>query len=114
MAQQRIELSEYKGVWLFAMFDLPVDTPGARRRYTQFRNALLKLGFSMLQYSVYVRYFPSEEACAPYRKRIRQGLPSEGQVRLLAVTDKQFGKMQVFIGKKLQPTEEAPPQLMLF
>jgi len=111
---QRREFSEYKGVWLFALFDLPVDTPETRRSYTQFRKALIKLGFSMLQYSVYARYFKSEESCEPYRKRIRQALPAEGQVRLLAVTDKQFGKMEVYSGKKQKEVEEPPPQLMLF
>jgi len=114
MGKQIREFSEYKGVWLFALFDLPVDTPEGRRHYSQFRKVLLKQGFTMLQYSVYARYFRSEESCEPFRKRIRQSLPPEGQVRLLVVTDKQFGKMESFIGKKRQEIEEPPPQLMLF
>lgn len=114
MTQRRLELSEYKGMWLFAMFDLPVTTPQARRNYTRFRNALLKEGFDMLQFSVYARYFPNEEASEAHRKRVRKAVPSGGQVRLLAVTDKQFGKMEVYTGKKLHPPEEPPSQLMLF
>ncbi len=111
---QGLELSEYRGVWLFAMFDLPVVSKEDRRRYTQFRTLLLKLGFEMMQYSVYARYFPSEEASQVHKKRIKKGLPPAGQVRLVTITDKQFGKMDVFLGKKAASTEEPPDQLLLF
>ena len=95
------------------MFDLPVTTQAHRRQYTRFRTALLKEGFSMLQYSVYARYCASEESSESLRGLIQSLLPSEGQVRLLAVTDHQFGKMQVFFGKKREPAEDPPAQLML-
>ena len=45
---------------------------------------------------------------------VREGLPDEGQIRLLSVTDRQFGKMENYVGKKRESTEEAPRQLMLF
>ena len=54
-------LSAYRSLWLIAMFDLPVETPVNRRDYTRFRKALLKDGFMMLQFSVYVRFLPSED-----------------------------------------------------
>jgi CRISPR-associated protein Cas2 len=114
MSQRSLSISEYKGMWLFAMFDLPVVEKEERRRYTQFRKALLKDGFMMMQFSVYARYCPTEDASKVHRKRVRSVLPPEGYVRLLAVTDKQFGKMESFIGKKKQSTEEPPPQLELF
>ena len=114
MAQDRLDLSEYKGMWLFVMFDLPVTDNEARNRYTRFRTALVKLGFDMLQFSVYARYYPSEEAADTYRKRIRSAVPPAGQVRVMAVTDRQFGKMDVFIGKKRQSTEKPPDQMLLF
>jgi len=101
-------------MWLFTMFDLPVDTRAARREYTRFRKTLLVEGFCMLQYSVYARYCPSEEAGIAHRRCIQGVLPPHGQVRLLTVTDRQFGKMEVFYGKSRQPVEEPPAQLMLF
>lgn len=101
-------------MWLFAMFDLPVDTKAARRQYAQFRKLLLKEGFSMLQFSVYARYFPSEEAAEVQKQRVRTALPSDGQVRLLAVTERQFGKQEVYFGRKRKRTEDPPTQLMLF
>jgi CRISPR-associated protein Cas2 len=101
-------------MWLFAMFDLPVTTKQARRLYARFRKVLLREGFSMLQFSVYARYFPSEETANVNKSRIRAQLPPKGQVRLLAVTDKQFGKMEVFHGEKPAATEKPTPQLLLF
>lgn len=107
-------LSEYRAMWLFTMFDLPVDTPTARKRYTQFRKQLLKEGFMMLQFSVYARYFATEDASTGLRKRIAEIIPDDGRVRLMSVTDRQFGKMEVFYGKMAEKTEDPPPQMMLF
>ena len=101
-------------MWLFAMFDLPVLTKDDRRRYARFRKTLLNEGFSKLQFSVYARYFPSEEVAQPYKKRIRDQLPPEGNVRLLAVTEKQFGKQEIFCGRKPQKSETKPNQFLLF
>jgi len=101
-------------MWIFAMFDLPVDSKKARRRYSRFRNLLLKEGFSMLQYSVYARYCASEEVAKVQRSRIRAALPPKGYVRVLAVTDRQFGKMENYIGKSTEPIEKPPLQLQLF
>jgi CRISPR-associated protein Cas2 len=106
--------SGYKGVWIFAMFDLPTDTPEDKRRYVHFRTLLLKHGFEMMQFSVYTRYYPSEEDSERHRTHIRKGLPPDGAVRLLMVTDKQFGKMESYIGKRKQSTEKAPDQMQLF
>jgi len=114
MPEARLPLSGYKGMWLFAMFDLPVHTAEARRHYTRFRNTLLKEGFCMLQFSVYARYCPSEEASEVHRKHVRKALPPGGEVRVVAITARQFGKMEVYYGKKRQSTEEPPPQMVLF
>lgn len=114
MTREAPAISEYRGVWLMAMFDLPVDTKDARREYARFRKSLISNGFTMLQYSVYARYFHSEEASEPTRKAVARSLPPDGQVRLVMITDRQFGKMELFIGKRRAEPEKAPEQLMLF
>lgn len=101
-------------MWLFAMFDLPVKTADDKRRYVRFRKLLLCAGFSKLQYSVYARYFPSEEASEAHRSALREGMPPHGQVRLMSVTDRQFGKMEIFFGKLPREPEKGPQQLLLF
>lgn len=101
-------------MWLMALFDLPVLEPEERRNYTRFRKALLKDGFMMLQFSVYARYIPSEEAAEAHRRIVRQAVPPRGEVRLIAVTDHQFGKMEVFYGRKPRKPERPQDQMLLF
>ncbi|AKJ65238.1 CRISPR-associated endonuclease Cas2 [Kiritimatiella glycovorans] len=96
---------------MIALFDLPVVTKRQRQKATRFRILLLKDGFCMLQYSVYARYCASEDVAKVHRKRISSHLPDEGQIRILSLTDKQFGKMEVYCGKKREKTEPAPAQL---
>ena len=39
------EAAQFRAMWIFALFDLPVDTKELRREYVWFRKALLKEGF---------------------------------------------------------------------
>lgn len=96
------------------MFDLPVETKEQRREYSQFRNLLLKQGFVQLQLSVYARFSGSEESAEAVRIRIRSAIPPHGQVRLLGVTDHQYGKMEVWFGRKRKRVEDPPAQFELF
>ena len=100
-------------MWVLAMFDLPVDTPEMRRRYTQFRKALLKDGFMMLQFSVYGRFCENEAGAEVHSKRIKRWVPEDGEVRVLQVTDRLFARMDVIRGKRSVPPEEVPPLLLL-
>ncbi len=96
------------------MFDLPVDTKNARREYAQFRKKLLGKGFTMLQYSVYAKHVPTEDAAEPLKTTVFGALPADGQVRLLTVTDHQFSKMEVYFGRKRRRVEDPPLQISLF
>ena len=104
----------YRAMWLVAAFDLSTDTRAAKRAYRRFRNLLLDEGYSMLQYSVYARYCASEETAQTHRRRLKRNLPDDGEIRLLSVTDRQFEKMEVFLGKTRVPTEQPPDQLERF
>lgn len=101
-------------MWLMVMFDLPVESQRHRKIYARFRKQLLKHGFIMLQYSVYARYCVSEETSLIYRKYVRDTLPKEGEVRVVSLTDRQFGKMEVYVGEKKEKPEEVPVQLEFF
>lgn len=106
--------SGYGAMWILAMFDLPVTTKAHKREYVRFRNSLLAEGFSMLQFSVYARYCSTHERAATYVRRVKNALPPEGQVRLLSVTEKQFGDMVVFTRGLPEEPEGKPVQLLLF
>ena len=42
-------------MWVIVMFDLPVVEKAERKAATDFRNALLDMGFEMSQFSVYLK-----------------------------------------------------------
>jgi CRISPR-associated protein Cas2 len=109
-----MELNSYRTMWVIALFDLPVDTPKARKEASDFRKKLKTDGFTMLQFSVYGRHCPSEENAQVHIRRIEGYLPPDGQVRVLVVTEKQFERMRVYWGKMRKPPEEPTRQLMIF
>ena len=109
-----VEWSAYRGMWAVVLFDLPVDTPEARKEYTKFRKALLEDGFLMMQFSVYMRYCASEENADVHASRVKGALPPAGEVRILLVTDKQFERMRIFHGKLRKRVEEKSRQLEFF
>lgn len=103
-----------KSMWVIVLFDLPVDSKKARKQYALFRKKLLNDGFGMMQYSVYYRHCASDENARVHSQRIRRALPNEGEIRILKITDKQFGKIEIYCGKKRQPAGKTPVQLELF
>ena len=70
-------INGYRCMWVIVMFDLPVDTPRARRAYTQFRKFLLRDGFIMMQYSVYMRHCPSQENADVHIQRVGAAIPPD-------------------------------------
>lgn len=101
-------------MWVIAMFDLPTDTKASRKRYAQFRKALLQDGFAQMQYSVYRRHASSRENAEVHMQRVQDAVPEEGEVRVFTITDKQYERMRVFWGQTRSAAETPPPQLELF
>lgn len=83
-------------------FDLPVTTMKKRKQYVMFRRMLIKDGFSMLQYSVYVRIARNYDDAKQHLWNVNKFLPPEGSVRALLVTDKQYESMHILLGEKLR------------
>ena len=101
-------------MWVIAMFDLPTDTPKARKAYARFRKDLLSDGFTMMQYSIYIRHCASIENAKVHAARMGQRVPSAGEVRFLTITDKQFGRIETYVGKIRKVPTIPPAQLELF
>lgn len=104
----------YRCMWLVVFFDLPTDTKLARKQYSTFRKKLLEDGFSKMQFSVYFRHCPSPENAEVHLTRARSIVPPDGEVRVLQFTDKQFARMEVYLGKRRIKTEEPSAQLEMF
>jgi CRISPR-associated protein Cas2 len=107
-------LTGYRLMWVFVLFDLPVDTKQARREYALFRKWLLKDGFIKIQYSAYGRVCASRESAEVHAQRVGSRVPPDGEVRVFFLTDKQFGRQQIFDGKRRVQPEKPPKQLEFF
>lgn len=89
---------------IIVMFDLPTATTENKREYMHFRKGLIKLGFDMLQYSVYSRITRNNDDARKYINKVKSILPPVGSVRVLQVTEKQYSGMIIMLGDKT-PTE---------
>lgn len=101
-------------MWTLVMYDLPTETKKERKAAAQFRKKLMQDGFSMFQFSMYVRHSASSENADVHKRRVQRNLPDNGIVGILQITDKQFGQMEIFYGKKPKPLPDVPQQLELF
>lgn len=97
------------------MFDLPTTTIKEKKEYIRFRKMLLKEGFIMFQYSVYVRICVNRSQADNYVRKLEKECPEYGLVRALYVTEKQFAEMPLLLGNmKLEETVLNHEQLTLW
>jgi CRISPR-associated protein Cas2 len=109
-----VPLSPYRIMWMLVMFDLPVMTDEQRKRASGFRNELLDRGYVMAQFSIYMRHFPSPEASEAAGAIVKKLVPPEGKVNVLAITDKQYERMETFYGGRPATKRKKPEQFELF
>ena len=48
-------------MWVLVFFDLPTETKRDKKAYTLFRKNLIQDGFTMFQFSIYIRHCASQE-----------------------------------------------------
>lgn len=107
-------LNQYRILWLLVFFDLPTETKKDRKAAGKFRKGLLTDGFVMFQFSIYLRHCNSRENAEVHIKRVKRWLPPKGHVGILCITDKQFGDIELFIGKEEAQKPQVSQQLELF
>ena len=106
--------SEYQIMWILVFFDLPTETKKQRKIYAQFRKNLIKDGFNMFQFSIYLRHCPSRENAEVHIRRVKSLLPPNGDVGILCITDKQFSQMEIFSCAQEKEATKPGQQLELF
>ena len=115
-----IRLNAYHIMWLFVFFDLPVSRKKEIKAAALFRKSLERDGFSMMQFSVYIRHCASRENMEVHVRRVKAMIPEAGRVSILAVTDKQYSEIYNFWGKPQSKSKidkkniTGPIQLELF
>lgn len=109
-----MRINEYRILWVLVFFDLPTDTKKDRKAHAGFRKFLIKDGFNMFQFSIYLRHCASRENANVHIQRVKNHLPEKGKVGILCVTDKQFGSMELFYGKAKSESAKISQQLEFF
>lgn len=84
----------YVAVKVVCIFDLPMLTTEDKRAYRTFRKHLLKEGFQMLQYSIYIRTCPNRSFANKFYNKIKYYSPKKGDIKLFTITEKQFEDME--------------------
>jgi len=107
-------ISGLRLMWMLVMFDLPVTKDVDRRRATKFRNFLLDEGFSMSQFSVYLRFCGTREKVHTYIKKTEEHIPPNGNVSILCFTDRQYGKIVNFSNRQRTEMPKKSQQYVLF
>lgn len=106
--------SEYRIMWILVFFDLPTETKKERKASADFRKRLMGDGFTMFQFSIYVRHCASRENAAVHIKRVKSILPEKGHVGILCITDKQFANIEIYYARKEISPDTPGQQLELF
>jgi CRISPR-associated protein Cas2 len=107
-------LNAYRIMWVLVFFDLPTETPRERKIYARFRKDIMKDGFQMFQFSIYLRHCASAENAEVHIRRVKSILPEKGHIGIMTITDKQFGMMEIYRGRKPAEPVDIPQQLELF
>ncbi|MFN8262698.1 MAG: CRISPR-associated endonuclease Cas2 [Chitinophagales bacterium] len=109
-----MRLNAYQVMWILVFFDLPTETKKEKKCYAKFRKGLQEDGFAMFQFSIYLRHCSSRENAEVHINRVKRMLPELGHIGIMCITDKQFGQMELFHGKKEFNLPDIPQQLELF
>ena len=108
------KLNAYRVMWILLFYDLPTDTKKQRKQAARFRKNIMGDGFTMFQFSIYVRHCASMDNAQVHIKRVQAMLPEKGHVGILCITDKQFGDIKIFYSREEQQPELPGMQLELF
>lgn len=82
------------------LFDLPVTEEDDLRSYRIFVRQLKKIGFYMLQYSVYVKSLTNASDFDKVGVKVINILPKRGNIIILKLTEKQYNDMIYLSGEK--------------
>ncbi len=109
-----MRFNQYRILWVMILFDLPTETKAEKSIHAKFRKEIMRDGFNMFQFSIYLRHCSSRENADVHVKRVKGLLPEKGHVAILTITDKQFGMIELFYGKKTKELPAPTGQLEMF
>ena len=103
----------YRSMRVIVFFDLPTTTKSERREYAKFRKFLIKSGFMMMQESVYSKIALNQNVATGICDSVKKQKPPSGLVQMLTVTEKQFAKMEMIVGKSHSSVVDSDERLLI-
>lgn len=85
---------------ILLLFDLPSVEAYEKKEYRIFKQALIKNGYTMIQFSVYMKPMNGQIKIDNEIKKLSKYIPDSGNVRLLQLTEKQYQEMYIVLGYK--------------
>lgn len=95
--------SEYRIMWILVFFDLPTDTKKDRKAHALFRKNLQKDGFTMFQFSIYIRHCASTENASVHIKRVKSFYLIMVRWEFCVLLTSSLGRLKCFMGKRFRP-----------
>lgn len=90
----------YKQMRLLLIYDLPVTEDIDRKIYNRFHRDIIKLGFYMIQFSVYSKVIQNDTSMKQNYLKVEKIVPQKGNVIILKITEKQYQNMVYLRGEK--------------
>src|SRR5438067_2125626 len=87
---------------IIVLYDLPTLTKENRKSFRYFHKYLLKNGYYMLQFSVYVKLCYTFDYARESSQKLEKNSPKVGNVRYLLITEKQFRNMKMIVGEETE------------
>lgn len=95
-----MSFSKYRNMRLILLFDLPAVESGEKKEYLFFKKGLILNGYTMMQFSVYVKSINTQTKIKQEINKIIKYVPSNGNIRLISITEKQYEEMEMILGHK--------------
>lgn len=93
-------INYYKQMRVILAYDLPMVMDEDVFNYNVFKRNLKKLGFYMIQFSIYTKVLTNETAYLQLQKKLNYIIPKKGSIIILKVTEKQFQNLIYLRGEK--------------
>jgi CRISPR-associated protein Cas2 len=100
-------------MWLLVFYDLPVAKRDDRKIYARFHKDIRKRGYEMMQFSVYRKFVGTADRSERELAKVVGLCPKKGSVSVLAITEKQMGRMTTIWNGGKQKENAHPVQLVL-
>ena len=89
-------------MWVMVLFDLPTGTKKEQKVAAKFRKDLLGDGFTMFQFSIYLRHCPSFENAQVHIARVKANLPELERLALYQLLINNLGTWRFILARNKQ------------